>query len=45
MEEQLAAGLGEGQLAELVDDDEIDAAELVAEPAGAPRAEFDLRPA
>ena len=42
MEEQLPAGLGEGQVAELVEDDEVAADELVCGAALAPGAEFGL---
>jgi hypothetical protein len=35
VEKQLAAGLGEGQVTEFIDDHEVDAVELVAETAGA----------
>ena len=41
-EEQLPAGLGEGQVAELVEDDEVAADELVCGAALAPGAEFGL---
>ena len=43
MEEQLPAGLGEGQVAELVEDDEVAADELVCGAALAPGAEFGSR--
>ena len=33
MEQELAAGLGEGQVAELVEDDEVHAGEVIGEPA------------
>ncbi len=33
MEEQLAAGLGEGQVAELVEDDEVEAGEVIGDAA------------
>ena len=42
MEEQLPAGLGEGQVAELVEDDEVAADELVCGAALAPGAELGL---
>ena len=42
MEEQLPAGLGEGQVAELVEDDEVASDELVCGAALAPGAEFGL---
>ena len=42
MEEQLPAGLGEGQVAEFVEDDEVAADELVCGAALAPGAEFGL---
>jgi len=43
MEQQLAAGLGEGQVAEFVDDDEVDPGELVDEGAGATVAQLALQ--
>ena len=42
MEQQLAAGLRERQIAELVEDDEVDAGEAVGDAALA--AELDSRP-
>ena len=42
VEEKLPAGLGEGQVAELVEDDEVAADELVCGAALAPGAEFGL---
>ncbi len=44
MKEELTAGLSEGQIAELVQDHQIDAGELIGEPPGAPFAEFGLQP-
>ena len=44
MEEALAAGLGEGQIAQLVEDDEIQARELGGQSAGAALAGFLLEP-
>ena len=40
----MSAGLREGQIAELVDDHEVDAAELLAEAPGASTAELGLEP-
>jgi hypothetical protein len=42
VEEQLAAGLGEGQVAELVEDDEVHAAEVIGDAALAAGAGFGL---
>jgi hypothetical protein len=44
MEEQLTAGLREGQIAELVEHDKIHAREIFGEPALAAAAAFDLEP-
>ncbi len=43
VEEQLAAAVGKGQITQLVEDDEIDARELLGQPAGAPRAGLGLQ--
>ncbi len=32
MEEELAAGLGDGQIAEFIEDDEVHAGEVIGEP-------------
>ncbi len=42
MEEELSAGLGEGQVAEFVEDDEVASDELVCGAALAPGTEFGL---
>ena len=42
MEQQLTAGLGERQVAEFVDDDEVDTAEPIGEPASAPVPQLGL---
>ena len=44
MEEQLTAGLGEGEVAELVEDDEVHAAEVVGDAALAAGTGFGLEP-
>ena len=44
MEQQLASGLGEGQVAELVEDDEVAPGQLIGEPALAAGAGFGLEP-
>ena len=44
VEQQLAAGLGEGQIAEFVEDDEVEAGEIVGEPSLAAGATFGLEP-
>src|SRR3954465_438658 len=43
MEEQLAAGLGEGQIAELVEDDEVEPGEMIGDAALAAGAGFALQ--
>src|SRR5271166_1925137 len=42
VEEELAAGLGERQVAELVEDDEVHAGEIIGDPALPPRARLGL---
>ena len=44
VEQQLASGLGEGQVAELVEDDEVAPGQLIGEPALAAGAGFGLEP-
>ncbi len=44
VEQQLASGLGEGQVAELVEDDEVARGQLIGEPALAAGAGFGLEP-
>ena len=44
MEQELAAGLGEGQVAELVEDDEVHAGEVIGEPALASVAGLGFEP-
>ena len=44
MEEQLAAGLGEGQIAEFVENDEIDAGEAVGDAPMAAELGFAFEP-
>ena len=44
MEQQLPAGLGEGQIAEFVEDDEVEAGEIVGEASLAAGAAFGLEP-
>ncbi len=44
MEEQLPAGLGERQVAEFVEDDEVHAGEIIGDPALAPGAGFGFEP-
>src|SRR5208282_4289168 len=44
VEEELSAGLGEWQIAELVENDEVHAGEIVGDPALAPGARFGLEP-
>jgi len=44
MEEELAAGLGEGQIAEFIEDDEVHAGEVIGEPALAAVAGFGFEP-
>ena len=45
MEQELAAGLGEGQIAELVEDDEVEAAKMIGGPALAAVAGLGVEPA
>ena len=42
MEQQLSAGLGEGQIAEFVEDDEVEARQIIGEPALAASSTFSL---
>ena len=44
MEQQLSAGLGERQIAELVEDDEVEAGEIIGEPSLAAGPPFGLEP-
>ena len=44
MEQQLAAGLREGQIAEFVEDDEVQASETIGEPSLASRSALGLEP-
>jgi hypothetical protein len=44
MEEELAAGLGEGQIAEFIEDDEVHAGEVIGEPALASVAGLGFEP-
>ena len=44
MEEELAAGLGEGQIAEFIEDDEVHAGEVIGEPALPAVAGFGFKP-
>ena len=44
MEEQLAAGLGEGQIAEFVEYDEVEAGQIVGKPSLAARTGLGLEP-
>ena len=42
MEQQLTACLGEGEIAEFIEDDEVEAGEIIGDPALAPGATFGL---
>ena len=44
VEQQLSSGLGEGQIAELVEDDEVEARQIIGEPALAASSTFSLEP-
>ena len=44
MEEELTAGLGEGEITEFVEDDEVLAGEMVGDPALTPSARLGLEP-
>jgi hypothetical protein len=44
MEEQLAAGLGKGQIAELVEDDEVEPGQVIGQPPLAAGAGFGVEP-
>jgi hypothetical protein len=44
VEQQLSSGLGEGQIAELVEDEEVEARQIIGEPALAASSTFSLEP-
>ena len=44
VEQQLSSGLGEGQITELVEDDEVEARQIIGEPALAASSTFSLEP-
>src|SRR5208337_3586105 len=44
MEQQLTAGLGEGEIAEFIEDDEVEAGEIIGDPSLAAGAAFGLEP-
>jgi hypothetical protein len=44
MEQQLPAGLGEGQIAQFIEDDEVEAGQIVSQPPLTAGAGFTLQP-